>query len=118
MSEITYYRNDTVGITIKLRDKKTLAAIDLTGKSLLLTVDPSEAPADDSTKLMQLSGAVQAPATDGIVVFTPASGVGTNSDFTPGDYWYDVQIENTADQLQKQTLVKDRFYHKQDISKT
>lgn len=114
MSNITYYRNDTVGIKLTLRDKATLAPIDLTGKTLTLTVDPSENPADNSANLMQLTGVIQGAATDGVVVFTPA---GTDSDFAPGDYWYDVQMVNSGDGLERQTVVKGRFYHSMDITK-
>ena len=114
MSEITYYRNDTVGIKMTLRDRKTLVPIDLTGKTCVLTVDPAENPTTAANNLMQLTGVVQSPPTDGVVIFTP---VGADSDFTPGDYWYDVEISNTSDGLEKQTFVKDRFHHKQDITK-
>lgn len=114
MSNITYYRNDTVGIKITLRSKADLAPVDLTNKTLTLTVDSLEDPADALSNLMQLTGVVQAPAANGVVIFTPA---GTDSDFAPGDYWYDIQMENTSDGLERQTVVKGRFYHKQDITK-
>lgn len=114
MSQITYYRNDTVGIKITLRDKATLLPIDLTNKTLTFTVDPSETPDDNANNLMQLTGVVQGTPSDGVVVFTPA---GTDSDFTPGNYYYDIQMENTSDGLERQTVVKDLFVHKQDITK-
>lgn len=111
---ITYYRNDTVGIKVTLRDKATLQPVDLTDKTVTLTVDPLESPTDALANLMQLTGVVQAPATAGVAIFTP---VGADADFAPGDYYYDIQIENTSDGLERQTVVKDRFYHKQDITK-
>ena len=114
MSAITYYRNDTVGIKVTLRDKATLQPIDLTDKTVTLTVDPAENPVDAGANLMALAGVVQAPATAGVVIFTPA---GAESDFAPGDYYFDIQMENTSDGLERQTVSKDRFYHTQDITK-
>lgn len=114
MSQLKYYRNDTIGIKVTLRDKATLAPIDLTGKTLALTVDPNENPDDASANLMVLAGVVFGAATDGVVIFTPA---GTDSDFAPGTYWYDIQMENTSGGLERQTVAKDNFIHSQDITK-
>lgn len=112
--KLTYYRNDTVGIKMKFRNKATLQPIDLTGKTLTLTVDPSENPLVDTANLMQLNGVVFGAATDGVAIFTPA---GTDSDFEPGNYFFDVEMKNTSDGLEKQTLTKDEFEHLQDITK-
>lgn len=114
MSEVIYYRNDTVGIKFTLRNKKTLQPLDLTDKTVTLTVDPNENPTSNAENLMQIVGVVQAPATDGVVIFTP---VGAAADFAPGSYFYDIQMENTSDGLERQTVTKDVFTHRQDITK-
>lgn len=113
--KLTYYRNDTVGIKMKFRNKATLLPIDLTDKTLTLTVDPNENPSSAAENLMTLVAAVQAPATDGIAIFTPVT---TDADFAPGNYFFDVQMENTSDGLERQTLTKDEFEHRQDITKS
>lgn len=112
MSEITYFRNDTTPIRVTIRDRKTLAPIDLSGKALLLTVDSLESPLDDQTNLIQIAGSVE-DAAGGVASFTPGA---TDMDFAPGDYWYDVQIDEGGN-VNRRTVVKDRFYHKQDITK-
>jgi len=109
-----YYRNDTIGITMKFRNRKTLQPIDLTGKTITLTVDPNENPSSSAENLMQLTGVIFGAATDGVAIFTPA---GTDSDFAPGNYFFDVSMENTSDGLERQTLTKDVFEHLQDITK-
>lgn len=114
MSKIIYHRNDTFAIRITLRNKATLAPLDLTDKTVTLTVDPSENPANSDGNLMQLTGVVQSPETGGVVEFTPAEG---ESDFAPGNYWYDIQAVNTSDGLDRQTVVKGAFEHRQDITK-
>lgn len=112
--KLTYYRNDTVGIKMTFRNAKTLAPIDLTDKTLTLTVDPNENPSSAAENLMTLNGVVTGTPTDGVAVFTPA---GNDSDFAPGSYFFDVQMENTSDGLERQTVVKDVFEHRQDITK-
>ena len=112
--KLIYYRNDTVGIKMKFRNKATLLPIDLTGKTLTLTVDPNENPSSNAENLMQLTGVIFGAATDGVAIFTPA---GTDSDFSPGNYFFDVSMENTAGGLERQTLTKDEFEHRQDITK-
>ena len=70
---ITYYRGDTALIRVTVRDSLTLAPIDITGKTLKLTVDPSENPLVDTANLVQLTGALEDPA-NGVATFTPQAG--------------------------------------------
>lgn len=112
MTEITYYRNDTIPIKVTMRDKRTLLPIDITGKELTLTVDPSENPSDASANLVQLTGGI-VDAAAGIASFTPGP---TDMDFDPGEYWFDIQSQD-AGGTNRQTVAKGRFYHRQDISK-
>ena len=112
MPEIFYYRNDTQPIRVTIRDRKTLAPLDVTGKNFLLTVDPVENPTSSAANLVQLTGAIE-DAAGGIVAFTPGA---TDMDFAPGDYWFDIQMDDGGN-VNRRTIIKDRFYHKQDITK-
>ena len=112
MSDITYYRNDREPIRVTIRSKSTLLPIDISAKIFVLTVDPAENPTDNANNLVALVGTIE-DASNGIALFTPGA---ADMDFTPGDYWYDVQMED-AGGSNRRTVVKARFYHKQDISK-
>jgi len=111
-TEIKYYRNDTAVIRVTIRSRSTLEPIDITAKELLLTVDPSENPEDDSSNLVQLTGAIE-DAAGGVATFTPDS---DDMDFDPGSYWYDVQIQDSGG-TNRRTVVKGVFTHQQDITK-
>ena len=50
-TNIAMYRGDSYPIPVTLKDSSTGAAIDLTGCSLIMTVDERENPTDDTTKL-------------------------------------------------------------------
>lgn len=109
---IEYYRNDTQPIRVVVRDRKTLVPINVAGKNFLLTVDPLENPTSSAGNLVQLTGAIE-DAANGIVAFTPGA---TDMDFAPGDYWYDVQMDDGGN-ANRRTIIKARFYHRQDITK-
>lgn len=111
-----YYRGDTVGMKFTLRNKRTLQPIDLTGKTCVFTVNESENPGDASGQLLQISTTGEVPLTDGVVIFTPPDANAT--DFAVGNYFFDIQISNTSDGSEKQTIVKDDFELAQDITKS
>jgi hypothetical protein len=111
MTDITRTRGDTYADEFVLTSKKTGGALDITGCTFLLTVDPSASPVDASTNIYQLTGEIIAPATDGRVAFAPSS-VQANQ---VGKFFYDVQMTDAAGR--KRTVQKAKYTYTQDITK-
>lgn len=108
---ITMYRGDSYPITLTLTDKTSGASINLTGCTLLMTVDSLAEPPDDTTKLFEVSGVLDADPTTGKATFTPTS----THTATPGSYFYDVQLTDADGNIR--TVVKSTFVVSQDITK-
>ena len=102
-------RGDTYPITFTIKDSAGVV-IDITGFTYLLTVDPSEEPADALANLFQLTGVV-ALGTDGKVAFTLSVGEADNL----GEFFYDIQQTDGASALR--TVVKSTWVFEQDITK-
>ena len=86
-------------------------AVDISGWTLFkLTVDPSKAPADDTTKLEQMTGAITSGGTDGRVHFIPAGSIAA------GKFFYDCQA--TDGNGEKVTFAEGKYTVTQDITKT
>lgn len=108
---ISMYRGDSYPITLRLKDLTSGAVIDLTGCTLLMTVDSLEAPPDDTTKLFEVDGVLDADPTTGKATFTPTSA----NTATVGSYFYDVQLTDADGNIR--TVVKSTFTVSQDITK-
>ena len=108
---ITLYRGDSYPINFTIKDSATGLPVDLAGSTLKLTVDRKQNPTDNTTKLFECMGVLDAtvPAT-GKVSFTPTA----LNTATAGNFYYDVQRTAGA---QIRTLVKATFVIQQDISK-
>ena len=103
-------RADTYPFTITFTDENG-AAIDITGFTYLLTVDPDSAPADATNNLFQNTPVV----TDGpngviTVTLTPSE-----ADQAPGVYFYDLQQTDTGGAVR--TVLKGQWEVVQDITK-
>lgn len=86
-------------------------AVDITGNTFLLTVDPSPAPADALNNEFQNTPAIQdAPA--GIIRVTLLA-VG-EADLTPSTYYYDLQMTSGS---AVRTIAKGEWVVEQDITK-
>ena len=86
-------------------------AVDVSGwTGFKLTVDPSKAPVDDTTKLEQMTGAITSGGTDGRVHFIPTGTI------EPGKWRYDVQGTDTNSE--KVTICEGEYLVTQDITKT
>ncbi len=85
--------------------------IDITGGSFLLTVDPSESPADNSNNLYQLTGIIS-DGPNGKVNFAPD---GTQAQADPGNYFYDIQWTDSGGTVK--TILKGSWEIQQDITK-
>ncbi len=84
----------------------------ITGFSFILTVDPSEAPADASSNLFAITGTIT-DATNGKVEFAPTAG---QTDVTPKLYFYDIQMTDGSGAIR--TIVVGDYDITQDITKT
>jgi len=84
-----FTRGDNVAIKATLTDNADDSAIDLTGCTVVLTVNSDIFPDDDTNEVFVLTGDIQSPPTDGIVHFQPTT---TQANQTPGVYFYDIQV--------------------------
>lgn len=107
--KIERYRGDTApdSITVTYRSG---TVIDLTGCTLLLTVNSELNPADATNQTFQLTGTSPSPET-GVVLFYPNS---TQADHV-GVYYYDIQLTDASGY--KRTVAKDTYLFIQDITK-
>lgn len=110
-TSISMYRGDSYPITLKLTDSTSGAVIDLTGASLLMTVDTLENPVDATTKLFNVTGVLATDPTTGVVQFTPTAA----NTAVVGTYYYDVQLTDADGNVR--TVVKSTFTITQDITK-
>lgn len=108
---LSLYRGDSYPIAFTLKDAATSAAIDLTGCSVLLTVDTLANPPDDTTNVFQLTGVIDAVPTTGKVYFTPTS----TDTATVGSYHYDVQLTDADGNIR--TVVKSTLTISMDVTK-
>lgn len=108
---ISLYRGDSYPIAFTLKDAATSAPMDLTGCSLLLTVDTLAEPPDATTKVFQLPGVLDAVPVTGKVYFTPT----TAHTATVGSYFYDVQLTDADGNIR--TVVKSTLAIVMDITK-
>lgn len=106
--DIERKRGDTYPIEIAVTSNGT--ALNVSGCSFLMTVDPSKAPADNTTKLFALNGVItDAPA--GKVSFTPSA---LEADHV-GKFYFDIQMVDGSGA--KRTIDSGKFVLTQDITK-
>ncbi len=108
---LSLYRGDSYPILFTIKDAASSTPIDLTGCSLLLTVDTLAEPPDDTTQVFQLTGALDASPSTGKVYFTPD----TTDTATVGSYYYDVQLTDADGNIR--TVVKSTLTIAMDITK-
>ena len=104
-------RGDTTPWTFTIKTGSPAVAVNITGFSFLLTVDPSSEPTGSGSNLFQLTGTIT-DAANGIMSFELTA---TQADQTPDVYFYDLQQTDGASKLR--TVVKGEFEFKQDITK-
>lgn len=104
-------RGDTTPWTFTILQSDGVTPEDITGFSYLLTVDPSDEPADALNNLFQLTGTIPV-GTDGVVQFSMTA---IQADQTPAVYFYDLQQTDGSSLIR--TVAKGSFEFKQDITK-
>lgn len=108
--DICISRGDTVPFTFSIKDS-TGAAVNITGFSFLLTVDPTEDPTTSAGNLFQLTGTIT-NGPGGVVQFGMTTG---QANQTPAVYFFDLQMTDTAAKIR--TVAKGKFEFHQDITK-
>lgn len=103
-------RGDTYPFVLQLRDAAG-AALDITGCTFLLTIDPSPTPADASANVAQLTGSIVGAATNGQVQFAPT----TDAVGTVGVLFYDVQMTTSGGAVR--TVLAGQWTVSQDVTK-
>lgn len=90
--DLTIIRGDTEDIGFELKNDGV--AVDLTGSSVYFTAKPAlTADNDDNTAVIQVEVISHTDPTNGITVIplTPS-----DTDVTPGTYYYDIQIKSAT----------------------
>lgn len=112
MAKIKIIRGDTRTITATMKDSNG-DAIDLTGGTLMLTVNSSASPSDDTGAAVEKDITSFDNPTTGIQDITLTS-ADTNS-LTPGTYYYDIQFVSSAGVVT--SIAQDKFIITADISR-
>lgn len=103
-------RGDSFADQFTLKDASG-TAINITGFSFTLTVDPSSEPSDALNNLFALTGTIT-DAPGGVVEFAPTP---VQSDVTPQTYFYDIQQTDGGGAIR--TIVTGQYVITQDITK-
>jgi len=113
LATIDWYRGDSYPLEFTIQDENE-DAITLTGSSLLFTVNNTKNPTDITDQEFSVVGVIDPDqvANEGKVTFTPST---SETDLTPGTYYYDIQLTNSSSQIR--TIAKEKFKVTQDITK-
>jgi len=103
---------DNPTLVVTMTDTSDGSAIDITGATIVLTVSKDDEPTDTSNQLFQLTGAIQAPSTGGIVHFQPTK---TQANQPADTYFYDVQV-TFSDGTRRTIATGDWVYDGKNIS--
>lgn len=110
--DIDYKRGDSR--TLPIRFSLGGAYRDFTGwTALILTVHSVATPTDETTKVLEMAGALDADPTTGLLYFTPADTDATDLD--PAVYFHDIQGVNAASETE--TLCEGKLRITQDRTK-
>lgn len=110
MTTITRVRGDSYADSFTILSEKTGLALNITGCTFLMTVDPDNDPASAAANLYQLTGTIT-DAPNGVVEFAPST---AQADLI-GEFWFDVQmIDGTG---RKRTIVSGPYRYVQDVTK-
>lgn len=82
-------RGDTRQVSCTFLEADNTTPISLTGGTVYFTVNSSEDPSDDSSAVISKTATSFTDATNGNHIFTLTH---SDTNITPGDYWYDCQF--------------------------
>lgn len=102
-------RGDTFPFSVTIT--QVGAPVDITGYTIVMTVDPSDAPADASGNLFT-NTAVITDGPNGVATFTLST---PDADQTPNDYFHDMQLTDGSGAIR--TFAKGKYQVLQDITK-
>jgi hypothetical protein len=102
-------RGDTFPFTVVISQDGSV--VDITGYTIIMTVDPSNEPADALNNLFSVTATVPT-GTDGRAVFTLTA---PNADQTPGEYFHDMQLTDGGGNIR--TFARGTYLIEQDIGK-
>ena len=102
-------RGDTQRIIMRITDAAGAAVNISQWSAFKLTVDPSKAPEDATTKVEEMTGIITSGGLDGRVHFIPSGTI------PAGRYFYDAQALDSNDE--KYTFASGRYTVTQDITK-
>lgn len=102
-------RGDTFPFSVTITQAGV--AVDITGYTIVMTVDPSEEPADALANLFT-NTAVITDGPNGVATFTLSAG---DADQTPGDYFHDMQLTDGGGNIR--TFARGTYQVIQDITK-
>ena len=110
MTDLERKRGDTYADEFVVKSETTGLAIDITGFTFKLTVDPSQAPIDTANNIFSIVGVIT-NGVGGIVAFAPTTGNADNV----GNYFYDAQYTDAGGKIR--TFDKGKYDMIQDIAK-
>lgn len=103
-------RGDTKPFKIRLTDVDTGGYLDVAGYAAKWSINSDKNPTTTDDQVFTATGVPVNPTTDGIIEFAVAA-----FDITPGTYFYDVEVTDSAGKLD--TIIKSKIKIIQDISK-
>lgn len=110
MTDIKRKRGDTYGNEFQVISETTGLAINISGYSFLMTVDPDDDPPGSGANVFQLTGTIT-DAANGLVEFAPNPTQADNL----GSFFYDVQMTDGSGRIR--TILDGRYILVQDITK-
>lgn len=108
---LTRKRGDTYPDIFTITSEQTGEAVDITGYTFLMTVDPEKDPDDATNNLFQLTGTIT-NASAGVMQFAPSA---VQADQEIGTYYYDAQLIDDSGYIR--TFESGKYKFVQDITK-
>ena len=98
--------------TIPVAVTSDAVAVDITGATFIMTVDPAPDPTDNTANLFSVTGVINGAPTLGLVDFTPTV---VDTDQLPSTYFYDIEMVHPT--IGRRTILKGKFIISQEITK-
>jgi hypothetical protein len=95
--DVEIFRGDSYDLPFTITNKITGAIISLAGATLKMTVTTIKDPPDDTFKLFDMDGVINADPTTGKVAFRPT----VQNTAAIGKYFYDIQLSGADGSVRK-----------------